>query len=97
MSISGSVQDGPLFLRLPHEIRDHIYGYMLTLDRGPECAHPAICRQAGEEILGLLGVNRQVRNEARGVLERNNVWIRFTTGKQWRLSSRSDAKRSLSL
>lgn len=90
MSISGSLQDGPLFLRLPHEIRDHIYGYILTLDHGPECAHPAICRQAGEEILGLLGVNRQVRNEARGVLERNNVWIRFTTdllycqSSQWR-------------
>lgn len=98
LRISGLLEDRPSFLRLPHEIRDHIYGYILTLDRGPECEHPADSWPTGGEILGLLGVNRQVRDEARGVLERSNVWIRFTTdllycqSSKWKKAVRSHAR-----
>jgi hypothetical protein len=78
MRTSAPLQDKPLFLRLPREIRDHTYGYILTLDRGPEYIHPLDERQTDKEILGLLGVNHQVSDEARKVLERTNLWICFT-------------------
>lgn len=66
------------FLGLPREIRDNVYGHLLSIDRGTECIHPRADRLAGEQILGVLAVSQQVRREALEVLGRTNIWISFT-------------------
>ncbi len=68
----------PTFLGLPLELRNHIYGYLLTIDKSPEFTPDARRWENNFGHLGLLCVNQQIRAEAWDVLKTTNILVNVT-------------------
>lgn len=62
------------FLRLPAELRNVIYGMLLTLD-----PHPFLIEHDGEFCVlpntAILYINKQVREEAMEIIRNQNTWV----------------------
>lgn len=68
----------PTLIGLPREIRDQIFGHLLTVDRSPEFTPDRRRWEKNIGNLGLLRVNRQIRAEAWHVLKTKNIIIDVT-------------------
>lgn len=72
------IPSAPTLLSLPREIRDIIYGNLLTLDRTFEHRLDPTNWARKFPGLALMAVNRQLRAEALDTIVSSNVWIHVT-------------------
>lgn len=68
----------PTFLGVPREIRNHIYGYLLSVDKSPEFSPNPYRWEQNFGNRGLLRVSRQIRAEAWDILTTTNILVKVT-------------------
>ncbi|KAJ9614060.1 hypothetical protein H2200_002196 [Cladophialophora chaetospira] len=68
----------PTFLGLPRELRNLVYGHLLTIDRGPELTLNPHRWEENFGNLSILRVSHQVRAEAWDVLKSTNIIVHVT-------------------
>ncbi|KAK7966369.1 uncharacterized protein PG986_000646 [Apiospora aurea] len=68
----------PSFLGIPRELRDHIYGYLVTVDQHFDYEDRNKYNGVDFQDLAITRVNRQIRAESLNCLVRKNLWVSVT-------------------